>query len=499
MRDSLFYLRHDGAVSIQAEIRQMLVAAIMDGRLIDREPLPSSRKMARTLGVSRNTVVLAYQDLVNDGFLISLERSGFYVNGAVRKCAKTPPRPRAAPPGNPPDWSARYRLRPHAQKNISKPADWHRYPYPFIYGQIDQNLFPIAAWRECTRQTLGRKWVEAWTGDVIGRDDPMLVEQIRSRLLTRRGILAADDEILVTLGAQNALYILASLLITPNDVVAIEDPGYPDVRNIFSFKTQNLRFLPVDADGLMVDAQLRGCDYVYVTPSHQFPTTAKMSLHRRQALLRAARNDNFVIIEDDYEFETNYVSEPTPALKSIDRDGRVLYVGSLSKTLFPGLRLGFLVGPKDLIDEARALRRLMIRHPPNNNQRTAAIFMALGHHDAMIHRLHRVYRDRWVCMDRVLKRHLPNAATPPSFGGSAYWVRGPDGLDADRLAEHALEEGVIIEPGGVLFADTAGSANYFRLGFSSIATEKIEPGIEILTRLIERQLGAGRLRANSAR
>jgi GntR family transcriptional regulator/MocR family aminotransferase len=216
-----------------------------------------------------------------------------------------------------------------------------------------------------------------------------------------------------------------------------------------------------------------------------------MPQRRRDALLKAAARHDLVVIEDDYEFETNYVSDPFPALKSRDRDGRVVYVGSLSKTLFPGLRMGYLVGPKALIREARALRRLMVRHAPNNNQRTVALFLALGHHDALIRRLHRAYRQRWEEMGRALERFLPQSSQMPSFGGSSYWVRGPEQLDADRLAAEALREGIIIEPGRVFFASEPAPANYFRLGFSSIDPNKIAPGIESLAKLIDKQLSSG--------
>ena len=487
MRDALFHITRVDNLSLQSQIRETLVTAILGGQIPSNEPVPSTRQMAKRLGVSRNTVVLAYQALVDDGFLVSRERSGFYVNDEVLQGMASRPELPSEPSNRPIDWEGRFRIRPSAQDNIVKPQDWQAYPYPFIYGQVDMELFPITEWRDCSRRALGTKWLGDWTSDSYTVDDPMLVEQIRTRILPRRGILADEDQILITLGAQNALYLLASLLITARSRIAIEEPGYPDLRNVLRLRSERIVPIPVDEDGLPVDRRLADCDLVFVTPSHQFPTTATMPLERRIALLDMAARHDLLVIEDDYEFETNYVSEPCPALKSLDRNERVIYVGSLSKSLFPGLRLGFLVAAPELIREARAQRRLMLRHPPNNNQRTAALFLALGHHDTLIHRLHRAYAERWKAMGKALERHLPRSSRAPTFGGTSFWVRGPAWLDAERLAEAARAEGVVIEPGRIAYAAANPPRNTFRLGFSSIGLERIAPGIELLSEVIDRQ------------
>ncbi|CAN5455329.1 PLP-dependent aminotransferase family protein [soil metagenome] len=478
MRDWLVHIKRDEHASLQTQIREALVGAILDGQLARDDPIPSTRKMAKSLAVSRNTVVLAYQALLDDGYLAARERSGYYVAEKALPLQQRPAAARSSDTG--PDWDARMLKRPARQANVSKPLDWQSYTYPFIYGQVDHTLFPIAEWRDCARQALGRKWIGSWTNDTWAHDDPLLVEQIRRRILPRRGILASDDEILITLGAQNALYLLASLLVNERTRVAIEEPGFPDMRNLCALRTQHVALAPLDTKGLVPGPALADCDIVFTTPSHQFPTTVTMPLERRLALLKLASRHDFIIIEDDYEFETNYVNEPCPALKSLDDAGRVLYVGSLSKTLFPGLRLGFLVGPKALITEARALRRLMVRHAPNNNQRTAALFLSLGHHDALIRRLHKAYRNRWEIMDAALESHLPGSTETPSFGGTAYWVRGPAAFDSERLAREAAGKSVLIEPGRINFGAANAPRNYFRLAFSSIAENKIEPGIALI-------------------
>ncbi len=479
-------MNKNGQTSIQAELRQHLVAAILGGQIVPRDALPSSRHMAKRLGVSRNTVSIVYQGLVDDGYLVSLERRGFFVDEDILKGGVPPTDfiPLDHIPAHPPHWDEMFRVHPSDQRNIDRPANWQDYPYPFIYGQVDKDLFPIVEWRECSRQALGRKGLDAWAGDSYNFDDPLLIDQIRTRLLPRRGIMAIEEQILVTLGAQNGLYLLGSLLIGPDSVVAMEEPGYQAARNVLLLKTPNIKPIAVDDQGMLVDERLSDCDFVFVTPSHQYPTTVTMPMERRMELLRLASKHDFVIIEDDYEFETNYLYDPIPSLKSLDKDDRVIYVGSLSKSLFPGLRLGYLTGPKELIKEARALRRLMLHHPPNNNQRTAALFLSLGYHDTLINRLHRVYRERWQQMGRSLDRYMPGSSEVPSFGGTSYWVKGPEGSNARALALRALDHGVIIEPGDTTFTQPDCPKNFFRLAFSSIALEKIDPGIKILAGLI---------------
>ncbi len=485
MRDFMFHIEPEAQDTLQSQLRQQLLDAILNRQLLPGHPLPSSRRLARQLGVARNTVMLTYQSLAEQGFLVSRERSGFYVSDdlegdSLRSIDNLPPLPIEKDV----DWECRYARRPSDQRHISKPPDWRRYPYPFIYGQVDPRLFPLAAWRDCSRRALGRLAVDEWSADQFLSDDPLLLEQIRTRVLPRRGVRATDDQILITMGAQNALWLVASLLLSDDIRVGLENPGYADARNIFALRSNRLRPLAVDDAGLIVDPRVDDCDYVYVTPSHQSPTTVTMPYERRIELLARAEKRDFVIIEDDYEGEANFVHEATPALKSLDTGGRVIYVGSLSKSIAPGLRLGYLVASPKLIAELRHLRRLVLRHPPANNQRCVALFLADGHFDSLLHRLHKVYRERWQVMGEALAKHLPQSHRTPAFGGTSFWVEGPEDLDAGALAVRALEQGVLIEPGDVHFMTSPPPMNCFRLGFSSIDSSRIEPGIKILADLV---------------
>lgn len=487
MREIIFRLQPSAPISLQAQIRENLVSAICAGQLSAGERIPSSRHLADLLNVSRNTVSLAYQRLTDDGFLVVRERSGYYVADAI-------PRPLASGEAcwddDEVDFADHLRIRPSAEINIEKPRNWHEYRYPFIYGQIDHTLFPIAEWRDCMRQAHGRKWLDTWMADALTVDDPMLIEQIRKRLLPARGISATDDEILVTVGAQHALYMLASLLVSDSTTVAIENPVYPDLRNLLRLRTDRIIPIPLDNEGLVVDERLSFARVIFTTPSHQAPANVTMSVERRAALLAAAIENDALIVEDDYESHTNLVHSALPALKSSDQSGRVIYIGSLSKTLFPGLRLGYIVAAREIIREARALRRLMLRHPPSNNQRTAALFLALGHHDALVMRLRRAYKERWARLRDAFARHGAAAIGRPVLGGSSVWVEGPAGLDTTQLAAEALGHGLIIEPGEFFFEERPPPKHFYRLGFSSIGADRIDAGIDLLAGLVRRRLRA---------
>lgn len=484
MWNQLIHLSFRSKVGLQAQIREMLVAAILDGHLPVGIALPSTRVLAAQLGVARNTVALAYELLVNEGYLLTRNRSGHYVNPEiVAGRVPVPATSTAADVPSPADWAPRLCGAVSTQRNIVKPRDWQRYPYPFIYGQFDPAALPMPGWRECSLQATSASEVRGWAGDLIDADDALLIEQIQTRLLVRRGVFATPDEILVTVGAQHALYMLATLLVDSHTTVGIEDPGYPDARNIFASRTPRIVPLPLDSAGLALTPALDACDYVYLTPSHQCPTNVTMPLGRREALLAWARDNDRILIEDDYEIELGLEGRAQPALQSLDRSGHVVYVSSLSKTLAPGIRIGFIVAAARLIRELRALRRLMLRHPAANNERSVGLFLAMGHHDALLRRLRQSYAERSQLVAAALRTHLPAVQFATVSGASSFWLQFPDAVDTRKLAAEAARRGVLIEPGDVFF-DTRGGApapaKYARLGFASIETARIDAGIAAL-------------------
>lgn len=478
----------EGDASLQAQLRQSVVEAILSRAILPGDKLPSSRALADQLGISRNTVVLAYQALIDTGFIEARERSSHVVSSEapVASLEQQVDDEEQAGSGGEVNWDDKLVSSCSDIRPVAKPLNWREYPYPFVYGQVDDELFSLTAWRDCARQALGMRNFGRMVGDFGLSDDPMLVNYICSRSLPRRGITARPEQILVTLGAQNALYLVAQLLVSPERRVVIEDPAYPDLRDILEQRTSRITGLPVDSGGLVLDeAALAESDAVFITPSHQCPTTHTMPASRRRELLDLAGRHDFIIVEDDYEFEMNFLESATPALKSQDRDGRVVYVGSLSKSVFPGLRLGYLVAPEPLINEARALRHLILRHPPGHAQRTLAYFMALGHYDAQIRRLRRHLAGRRGALQQALDRHRLFTQTASHFGGTSFWVRGPDWLDSRRLADRAAEKGVLIEPGDVFFRRGNAPLNHFRLAYSSIPEARIAEGVDRLAAAVE--------------
>ena len=488
-----FFLAADGQGTLQAQIQQMIAQGILSGRFHRGEKLPSSRSLAAHLGVSRITVTLAYTELLANDYLSSRGRSGYFVSDNAPVPPVYDPRPASE---DRVDWTRAITRTFTGGDTPVKPSDWENYRYPFIYGQVDPTLFDHANWRLSAMRALGAKDFSSLTSDYYDRDDLLLVEFISRHTLPRRGITARPSEVLITMGAQNALWLTAQVLLNSRRRAAIEDPGYHALRDVLAHTRCSISPVRVDADGLPPDAIPADTDIIFSTPSHQSPTTATMPMARRKALLEKASALNALIIEDDYEFELSFLGAPSPALKSMDRDGRVIYVGSFSKSLFPGLRLGYLVGSEPFIREARALRASVLRHPPGHVQRTAAYFLSLGHYDAQIRRLRRHLAGRRRALQTALESHRLFTQSASHFGGTSFWVRGPEWLDSRLMAEHAAAEGVLIEAGDVFYGPVEPPLNFFRLAYSSIPEGRIAEGVARLAAVVEKlrrmaELGRG--------
>lgn len=469
-----FFLHPDAQGTLQSQIQQMIAQGILSGRFQCGEKLPSTRKLAVHLGVSRITVTIAYTELLANDYLISKGRSGYYVS----ENAPSPPSFDPTPKGpDSVDWNRAIGQKFSGGQTPIKPQDWSSYRFPFVYGQADRGLFDHANWRLCALQALGQRDFTSLTADYYDQDDPQLIEFIVRHTLPRRGISARPEQILITMGAQNALWLTTQVLLTQRRRAALEDPCYHALRDILFQSRCHVSPVRVDQQGLPPDAIPPETDVIFATPSHQCPTNATMPMERRRALLERAAEMDALIVEDDYEFETSFLRPPSPALKSLDRDGRVIYVGSFSKSLFPGLRLGYLVGSEPFIREVRALRASVLRHAPGHIQRTAAYFLSLGHYDALIRRMGAALHERRLIMEEAIAQSGLHIAGQGAHGGSSFWMRAPESVDTEDLARRLQARDVLIEPGRSFFGGPNPPTNFYRLGYSSIPANRISEGL----------------------
>ena len=475
-----FSLPEHSPLPLRAQICEMIGSAISVGSIESGRALPSCRELSRQLGVSRNTVFTSYEKLIEMGMIVSKDRCGYFVNPEfVSNFAED----RIYPPQEKLTVSSRLPpvgKRPSELRKVEHPLDWDQFPYPFVYNQIDPNKFPIQSWRECMRLALNKQRLPVWSGDSDGADSTALVEQLRKRLLSYRGLRVSSDEILITAGAQNALFIIGLLFRDTSGTVGVEDPGYPEARNAFQLSGNLITAVNVDSDGLDPDTIPVECGVIYTTPSHQFPTGVTMPLERRKRLLDVAQERQMVVVEDDYEAEMNYVRDTLPPIRALDNTGSVIYVGSLSKTVSPGLRLGFMVAHPDIIREARALRRAMLRHPPAILQDAMAHFIWLGHYDTNLRRLHRRYQSRWQAMQDAISQYMPSVQLTPANGGTCFWIETRPGVDTGELEAKLKTKGVLYDNGPVFYMEPSMGNGKLRLGFASMPLKSIEQGIRII-------------------
>lgn len=455
-------------------IYRALRDAVLDGRLRPGERVPPTRELAARLEVARATVTTAYERLTAEGYLVSRVGSGTFVAAVTGAPGIRRSTPGAAHPA--PAWRGR------DDPLWSEP---HPVAYDFGVGTPDPALFPLADWRRYVDAELrGRLLRTAHYGDPAG------VERLRSGIARHlglaRSVVADPDDVLVTSGAQQAFDLIGRVVLRPGDTVAVEDPGYPPVRQLFETMGARVVPVPVDDDGLRVDL-LPPARLVYVTPSHQFPLGGVLPIERRVALLEWAARHDAVIVEDDYDSEYRFRSRPLDPLQRLDADGRVVYVGTFSKTMLATLRLGFLVAPPSLLPALRDAKRLTDWHGEPVSQHAMARFLDSGGFARHVRQATRVYEERQRIVveeaGRLLGEHL---VVVPSVAGLHLALRpsGP-GFDSDRVAARAATAGVAVQP---LPRFSAGERREgLLLGFGAIAAEDIPDGLRLLADAVSRE------------
>jgi GntR family transcriptional regulator/MocR family aminotransferase len=432
-------------------------------------PMPSSRELAKALGIARNTVAVAFDHLVAEGYLSARTGVGTFVSDEVDGVQA--PRRLAD--------SALVPVRLWRRSDLVVP-DMATHPdFDFRSGIPDDSRFPYPAWRRHIDACLRRTTDAASYGDPAG--PAQLREAIARHLAVSRGLHVGPEDLVATSGVQQAATLIADVLVEPGDVVAVEEPGYPPVRRAFQAARARVVAVPVDQHGLIVDDLPAEAKLVYVTPAHQFPLGVRMALSRRTALLDWAQAHNAAVIEDDYDTDFRYGGRPIDPLHTLDGGGRVLYVGSFSKTLLPALRVGYCVAPPGVREALRRARFVADWQGPTVVQLALARFIDEGALAAHIKRMRREYerrRDRvGMIVDRTFGGHLeriPNAAglhlaawahraDPETVAG---WVAAADrqGVALQAIGEFAAGE---VRPGLVL-------------GFGGIPLDHIDEGLRRL-------------------
>lgn len=469
---------------LQQQIYGAVRRAILEGIVAPGTRLPSSRALADDLRVSRTTTLLAYEQLMAEGYLDAQHGSGTFVarqlpDDLVRLAVPRRPSTTRHPPLS--RRGLALAATPPPARRLAGP------PRPFRIGVPGLDRFPVRVWSQLAgRRLRSLTLTQLDYGDAAGWRP--LREAIARHVEAARGTQCTADQIVVVAGAQRGIQSIGQLLLDAGDTAWLEEPGYPGARSALVAAGARIVPVRVDADGLDVAAGIRGAPQARlacVTPSHQFPLGVHMTLARRLALLRWASAARAWIVEDDYDSEFRYGTRPIPCLHGLDRDGRVIYVGSFSKSLFPALRLGFLIVPPDLHDKVVAARRAADLHPPVLDQAVLADFIEGGHYDRHLRRMRTAYRERLEALSDALDRHCAGALTLRPVRTGLHAVADLADANADGVMGEAAARGVEVNPLAAYYAGREPVPNALVLGFAAVGREAIRSGAEKLAAAIE--------------
>ena len=417
------------SASLQEQLVFELRRRIQAGHIAPGDSLPSTRELASDLGVSRNTVIAAYDRLMGEGYLETRLRSGVFVSSDLEL------------------QNTRLREARSPLRSLTA-ADQERVlrgPTPFRPSQPDVRLFPIAIWNRIRSREIrfiGSGILHYQSRFSLGL--PTLRHALAKYLNDNRGVRCDWTQIAITNGSQHALFLLSQLLLKKNDSVWLENPGYRGARFAFEHAGANLRPMDVNENGCVPPTKIGKSKLVYVTPSRQYPTGACMPASRRLAMLEAVHSSGAWLVEDDYDSEFRYTRAPLPSLHSLDTHGRVIYLGSMSKVLFPSLRIGYVVLPPELIEPFERIRLIMDDHGPLVDQATLAAFVSSGAFYSHVRRCRKVYAERLeTFLESVDKNRLP-LDFPFTDGGMNQAGFFQDSTEnaiaaAERLKHHGLD------------------------------------------------------------
>ena len=475
--------RHDLAGQIYRQLR----AGIVEGRLAGGTQLPSTRDLATQLGVSRKTTLDVFERLLSEGFLHARAGAGTFVaEGLQRLPAERTSHARAADDAkSSPRPVARAQPLWQTVPDILGPQPTPGTPYDFIGGITDKTHFPFDAWRRCVNHALRVQARGRGTyRDAAGEQELRLA--ISRYLAFNRAVASNWEDVIVTQGAQHALDLIARVTLRPGDVAVIEDPGYPPAHACLMATGAKVVAVPVDAEGLIVSKLPKNARLVYVTPSHQFPLGMPMSLARRVELLEWAQQRDAVIIEDDYDCEYRFEGRPMEPLKSLDRAGLVAYVGTFSKTIFPELRVGYMVPPASLFDTLCKARQIGDWHGCSLTQTALSSFMLNGDFAKHLKRMHKLYAARRASLLAHLHGDLARWFEPivPTAGiHMAALLKAP--LTEAAVIEAARDESIALH-GLAPFYVRATPQPGLVFGYGGIEAGQIDTALATLAKLLPR-------------
>ncbi|MFG1626121.1 PLP-dependent aminotransferase family protein [Kribbella sp. NPDC049227] len=467
----------DGRGDLAGQLYRQIVDLVTSGMLRSGEALPSSRELAAQLALSRNTVALAYERLVWEGFVKTRAGVGTFVSslsvGQLQSSAVVPsnvgPRVRAV-------WN-----------QIPDPPDLSAWTprFDFRAGIPDTHSFPFASWRAAVSDQLRSTAVGTGAyGDPVG--DPRLRVAVARHIVVSRSVRCGPEDVLITSGIQQAIDLICRVLLEPGDVVAVEDPGYGPPRMLFRSLGLSIVGVPVDDKGLVVDALPDNARLVYVTPAHQFPLGVPMSLPRRLALLEWAARTGAIIIEDDYDSEFRFGGRPLEPLQSLDRHGTVLYVGSFSKVMLPTIRLGFLIAPPALCRALRKAKWVADWHSVVPLQGALARFIEDGQLARHLRRMRRIYAERHHRLQTLLHGAFDRTLSlVPSLAGLHVSVVSPESsFDDVTMAIKAAALGVAVRPLSFHSVTLKPKAAGLVLGYGALPVDDIEEALALLDRCL---------------
>jgi GntR family transcriptional regulator/MocR family aminotransferase len=478
----------DGDGSLHRQVYRALRAAILDGTLASGARLPSTRALTRELGLSRTPIVLAYEQLLAEGYASARTGSGTY---AARTLAPDASPARGAEPVRGPSSPRLSRFGNRAVESARGLPRWRLretpLPYDFRYGRPAASDFPHDAWRRVLARCARRA---SWESLDYGAPEGLasLREAIADYGSRARAIRCSPDDVVIVNGSQQGLDLAARVLVDPGDVIVLEEPHYAGARRVFEAVGARVRAVPVDGDGLRVEELPRAARLAYVTPSHQFPTGAVLPAPRRLALLAWAERAGAWLVEDDYDSEYRYAGRPVESLQGLDRAGRVLYAGTFSKVLFPSLRLGYLVVPRALRRAFRAAKSLSDTGTSALEQAALADFIREGYLARHVSRSRARNSARRGALLESIRDHLGSGAEVTGADAGLHvllWLRGVPGSRLPALVRAAEEQGVGVYPVTPHCSAPPRDAGLV-LGYASLTEQSIREGIRRLARVMRR-------------